>query len=230
MTFFAYTIPGVFYLAILVYTLALFGFIAFDISKWTDMSLVVAGFVVGAGYVTGMVTDYLAELWHRLFNPKGRANPAFESLGTRHPDFKPTFRPSDWYIVLSYLRKEDADQAAEIDRFNAYGIMLRNISFGLIVLAIVHAVYFAMVDAAIGWLILAGALALLSVMAGLKGAEFRLWYYLAIFQFVVANGLQASDFFVRVPAGSQTAIQTDHPAAVADSRSRDNDVLPTRDV
>lgn len=201
--FFAYTIPGVFYLAIGIYGLAIFGLLSVDAQKIADISLIAAVFVIGAGYVTGMIMDFFAELWHRLFNPKGRRQPALESLLASNPDFQPTFQANDWPIVLAHLRGLDSDQATEIDRFNAYGIMLRNISLGLFVLALVNVAYYLVVDSLVTSLVLSGVLVLLSVIAGVKGAEFRLWYYRAIFFSVVGTGLKANDFFTRNKPGHQ---------------------------
>jgi hypothetical protein len=68
--FFAYTIPGSLYLAIVVYGFVVFGLFEFDVSWLSNLSLVqiIASSILA--YIVGLVVDLIAKQWYRLFRPK----------------------------------------------------------------------------------------------------------------------------------------------------------------
>ena len=208
--FFAYTIPGVFYLAIATYSAVLFGWLRMELTMLNGISLIAALFLLGAGYVTGIVMDALAELWHRLFNPKGTKQRAFHSLRKNHPGVETRFQANDFGFLLAYLRNKGGDQVAEVERVNVYGVLLRNISLGFAILFVVHIAYYFVVTPAIGALVLASVLLALSGMAGFQGAKFRKWFYEAMFDAVVGEAMKAEDFFARVTPPVQAAAHAWH--------------------
>ena len=65
--FFAYTLPGIFYLAIIGFWLNTVGLLLVDFSVLKDFSLVVLFVTLGAGYIIGVLIDPVAYSWMRLF-------------------------------------------------------------------------------------------------------------------------------------------------------------------
>ena len=84
--FFAYTLPGIFYLGIIGFWLNVAGLLVIDFASLKDSWGVVTFAVVGAGYITGILIDYPAYRWMRLFQSRNRdaAKGAFDEFTQRH--------------------------------------------------------------------------------------------------------------------------------------------------
>ena len=194
--FFAYTVPGAFYLFVAAFSGVQFGLLHLDRTVVDDLSLFGAVIFAGAAYIVGMIIDPLAKPWHYLFRPKDLAAVTFEKFKKSYPEFTVKFDGAHWPLLLAYLRNKTGQPAVDIERHNVTNIMLRNISFGLLILAVVQTAHFFVVSHAYQDVITAIAAALLAILAGRQAAKFAKWFYLANFEAVVGLSLKENDLIV----------------------------------
>ena len=97
--FFAYTLPGVFYLSIVGFWLNTAGLLVVDFASLKDAWGVITLVVVGAGYILGLlIDDPLAYRWMRLFQGRNRnaAKAAFDEFMQQHSWVNINYEPQDW--------------------------------------------------------------------------------------------------------------------------------------
>jgi hypothetical protein len=201
--FFAYTIPGAVYLTVAAYTAVLFGLMKLDLNALNSISIAAGLFLLGASYVVGMVMDPLANLWHRLFGSRDSKRLAMETIRRRHVSVQPTFEAGDFIFLLTHLQKDGGEQVSEVERFNVYSLLLRNISFAFIILVVVDLLHYVLIAPSPAALLLSGVVLILALAAGMQGVKFRRWYFEGIYQAVVGEAMKAEDFFVRVTPSVQ---------------------------
>lgn len=194
--FFAYTIPGGFYLFTIAYLCTSFDWFTIDLKSFTDLSL--AGFFVIAilAYVTGFIFDPIAALWHRLFKRRNLAQVILDKFMSSHPSFDHLtfkFKGKDWAILLAFLRQKNIAAATEIERYSVLHIMLRNISLSLLALSVIEVVQYYLANSPNWHLGLSYIFFVVSIIAGLQGAKFNRWFYLAAYEAIVASALTPSD-------------------------------------
>jgi hypothetical protein len=198
--FFAYTIPGIFYLLVGAVALALLGMVDISAQAVNGLSLVGAIVLAGAGYATGLVLDPLAMRWHWRFGPRQKEKlQAFAEFRADYPHLTPRFDAHDRSLLLAFLRRRDMEMVAEIERYNVNCIMLRNLSLGLAALGLVLAIYFVVAGLAWPYLLAAALCTGLSLLAARQGLKFKRWYYDATFQAAAAEAMRVEDLFEQTP-------------------------------
>ena len=105
-----------------------------------------------------------------------------------------TSTPKNWRVLLMYISIQDHNNLDSIERFNATTIMLRNISFSLLLSSIITIVLIFRTHFSLWTIALCLALLALSILAGKEAARFHRWFYQALYQTIVAYGLEPSDF------------------------------------
>lgn len=187
--FFAYTIPGVFYLFTIAYLCTTLGFLTIDLQSLNDLSVVQAVIAAVLAYTLGLILDPIAGLWHQLFKTKSASKAVLDNFKERRPYLEINFQPSDWAILLMYTRRQSTDMAYDIERPNVTRIMLRNISLSLMILSVIQAAHLIHSRFFVRDLISTIALAAASTIAGMQGAKFNRWFYSAIYESAVAHTL-----------------------------------------
>lgn len=193
--FFAYTIPGGLILFTTAYALIVFGIVPFDFLLLSP-SLAQITVIISLAYVVGLLFDPISKFWHRLFKPKNHYEIVFEEFKKLHPLMNINFTGRDWTILLTYIKRQNLDIASEIERVNASSIMLRSVSFGLIVLAVIEIVKFSLVLAPLH-LIISIFLIIFSIIAGKESVKYAQWFYLEIFENIASNTLQISELVTK---------------------------------
>jgi len=217
--FFAYTLPGGLYLSVLAYGAAIFGLIAFDLKALGTLSFVQIVILVAVAYFISFMFDPFAKYWHRLFKGgKGYTGRVYEDYIAHHTNFEFKFRPGDWPVILAYIRRENMEIATDIERLNVSRIMMRNVSLGLALLAILQAIQclrtaFAPLDVALFMVFAAG-----SVLCGRQGVAFQTWFYQSLFQAIIARSMTVSDLVALRPVAS--AADSNGPASAQADESR----------
>ncbi len=193
--FFSHTIPGVFYLLILGFWLNAFGAISIDPAALADLSLSALLVLVGAGYIVGVLIDPIAYRWTRLFYSRNRvaAKIAFDEFHRQHPWALAGLEPDDWAILLQVIKSISHEASDDVERHSVAFIMLRNISFGLLITAICCLAYFFAVSRNPWNLGLAALFVALAFSANQRGIIRRGWFYLGIFEWLAAQELLRKD-------------------------------------
>jgi hypothetical protein len=204
--FFAYTLPGVFYLLISLFGLVVFGVVEIELSILRSLSLFSFVILLAAGYIVGLLLDPVAYRWSRLFQKSNReaVEFAFERFKTQHAWLKLDFEPADWGIMLFAIKSRSIDVAMDVEQHNVASIMLRNISLGLAMLSVTLLLFFATVSTNLWNLVLVGIFSSLSFIAIWRCRIRRHWFYTAVLQaFASSHLLEQEDW------ACKTSIVTD---------------------
>ena len=182
--FFSYTLPGILYIAIFLFGLAIFNVMPIDGDLLAETSLFSLLILVTAGYFVGLLMDHIAYRWLRLLkggNKEARKN-ALENFHKNHPWIKLNVDIVDWSILFQAVKKESVDIALAVEQHNATSILLRNTSLGLALLATILFLFFVAVSTNI-WNLFFALLSLLFSTIALKRCETRRrWFYTGVFE------------------------------------------------
>jgi len=218
--FFAYTLPGVFYLLIALSGLALFKYVLLDWTTFNSLSVYVAFLIIGAGYVVGLLMDAIAYRWLCLFykrNSETRRS-ALEIIQRRYLWLQFDIQISEWPVLLHRIKSKSLEAAADIEQHNVASIMLRNVSLGLVIASIELLVYFLFTNRQ-GWvIILILGLTLLAILALRRSQTRRLWFYLGVFEAFVAHSLPIDEWFSqRIQKRSDILSKSQEPLTPSES-------------
>lgn len=197
--FFAYTIPGGLCLLAVLYAITIFTPLRIDLMQVSIAQVLI--FAV-ASYVVGILVDPLAKFLR--FRSKDVLSEVRTEVKRRNTQIDLLEVDLDWYVLLAYIRYQSMDMATEVERFKATEIMTRNVSFVLLIYAVL-AVVNLMVN---GYSIWPVVLALLSlpgfILARKQALRYRKWFFQAIYGTVAAFQLRPEDIPIQFgsPKGS----------------------------
>lgn len=183
---FSRIVPGGFYLFVFVQFAVVMGWLKLDWKILNDANVLSSVGILLVAYIIGAGMDRVGSNWHRLFRKRGMSNRILKEFKENHADkWELDFDDRDWPILMYYIRIRNPDVADGIDRNNALCIMLRNLSFGLLLLAVTELVHAKQTG---DWviLILVIFLLFLSIQIALHAKVLRTWFYNGIFQTIVA--------------------------------------------
>lgn len=194
--FFAYIIPGVLYLYVVNEFFRSVGLKFIDVATWFQPgqapSIILAIPILIVAYVVGHIVDPLAyrfymKFIYRLRHKKKVSEKQLQYLKDGYSTLDIQFEPRDWNILFTFLRERNSDITRVIDKYQADSMMLRNIAFGTLLLAIIYLGTFFSTGL---WTFLLAALGTLfiSFLAINKSNQFREWFYGAIFQASLGYG------------------------------------------
>jgi hypothetical protein len=184
---FAYTIPGFLYLFLLDELFRLFGSSYWDVST-TDFSKYWLPITLFA-YLTGQIMDYVCHrLWTRIWYRVPSDERAYKKFVMVISKDKFDLNPKQWSLLLNMIRKEDHPTGEMLDRFIATSIMLRNISFGLILLALLNLYMAIQPSFSFYHIILMLGIMVFSAIALRRSDYFNLLFYSTIFYQAVLYG------------------------------------------
>ena len=201
--FFAYTIPGGLYLLAALYVITRLTPLNIDLMR---ASIVQALFFAIASYVIGIVLDPLAKyLWYARFEPEDVLSEVRAEMNKRNDQISFPDVKIDWYVLLAYIRRHNMDMAVEIERFKTIEIMMRNVSFALLLYAALPIIDLI----AYGYSTWQGLFALGSllgcILAVKQALKFDKWFYAGIFETVAALELKPEHIPIELIDTSQLA-------------------------
>lgn len=202
--FFAYTIPGALYLIAVGYLATIFGLAALNFQWLANLAGLQVLALAMFAYIGGLIVDPIAMRWSHLFRARDLSGIKLDEFKKAHPDLDVKFKASDWPLLFAYIRRLNADLGSEIDKHNATNIMLRNVSFGLALLAVCEAIQFVVSNFYIWHAILCVSLVAMSIIAVRKSIRYAGWFYSGIYETVAAGSLEATDFVTARRSQSET--------------------------
>lgn len=192
--FFAYTIPGALYLIAVGYLATIFGLAALDFQWLANLAGLQVIALAMFAYIGGLIIDPIAMRWSHLFRAKDLSGVELDEFKKAHPDLEVKFQASDWPLLFAYIRRLNPDLSFEIDKHNATNIMLRNVSFGIALLAVCEAIQYVASNFFVWHLILCLLFVAMSIIAVRKSVRYAGWFYSGIYETVAASSLEATDF------------------------------------
>jgi hypothetical protein len=205
--FFAYTIPGMFYLLIIGLWLSAFQLVTLNGAILKEFPLFALPLIIGAGYIAGLLLDPIAYRWLRLFRGRNRdaVKSSFESFCNRHKWLDVKFRASDWTLLLFTLKNKSIEVAMDVEQHNVASIMLRNISLGFLLFALGCLTFFIGFSAN-AWNLAFAAISLaLSGIALRRSSLRREWFYMGIFEAFSAQCLAEGELAGEILLGINKA-------------------------
>jgi hypothetical protein len=183
---FSRIVPGGFYIAAIYQFLTVLGLVSFDWQTINNISIIASIGLVIIAYILGEALDRFAVVWFRIFKKRGYSHRVLTEFKQSHQDrWNLDISDSEWPVMLAYIRTKSLELASEIERHNALSIMLRNVSFGLLLMSISSVIQFFLVRNVSNFLLII-ALLLLSILIGREAVKFRRWFYEGIFQTTLA--------------------------------------------
>jgi hypothetical protein len=183
---FSRIVPGGFYLAAIYQFLVVLGLVSFDWQSINNISLIPSIGLVIIAYILGEALDRFSVVWFRIFKKRGLSGRVLAEFRQSHKDrWNLDITDDEWPVMLAYIRTKNLELAGEIERHNALSIMLRNVSFGLLLMTVSSVILLFQVRN-LNNLLLAIVLLLLSILIGREAVKFRRWFYESIFQTTLA--------------------------------------------
>lgn len=181
---FTHLIGGSFLLAFLLYVIQKQTPLPVDIFELSVAQLIILGI---ASYVLGFVaTPLSSKLWFRFFSRGDLHQQAVEGLRNEIPGMEINLKEMDWYTLIAFIKKHNQDMAQDVEQFNAISIMLRSVSFSLLLFGIVFGYEYLAEKYPIDGLILALICFVLSIVLVQSSVTYRKYFYRSIYQSVVA--------------------------------------------
>lgn len=193
--FFAYTIPGGFYLANILYFVIVFNIVNANFQTINDISFTTGIIIAIVAYVAGVIINPITKRWHRLLKAKNLAGVALEELKEKRNYSHIAFQAQDWPVLLAYVRQGNSESTAAIEQNNSIHIMLRGVSLSLAIFAIIQVFEFVFVRQQIVLIVSIIILLALSLLASQESKKFSRWFYLSIYEAAIASNLDVLDLF-----------------------------------
>lgn len=183
---FSRIVPGGLYVAAIVQFLSILGIVDINLQVVNDLSLVVLiGFVVIA-YILGGAFDNLALLLFGLFKGPNLSGRTFAKFKDKYQGrWQIDFEKYDFPVLLAFIRTKNLELAGELDRHSALSIMLRNVSLGLLFMAVNSSIQFFISGNSIN-IFASIVLLVVSVLIIREAVKFRVWFYEGIFETILA--------------------------------------------
>jgi len=169
----------------------LYSFFLFELTKLFNIkipyveqsSLVTITGLIVISFVLGHIFNRPSyNLWYRIIEKYQKSRIiALQDLRKFNPSINYDFLPEEAETLFAIIRHHDIQLAEKIDAFRANCIMLRNISFGFLLLAIVPIVYLVRDGFSWEYLIYLLGSVLFSLLAARRAIDYIRWFYREIF-------------------------------------------------
>jgi hypothetical protein len=177
--FFSFTIPGVFYLFVVNEFLNLLNLPHLILKDVTIPQLVLLAVLA---FIAGHLMDIVSfSLWYQRLKRSSASKDGLEELKTQCPTIEIGFLPSEWAALFYILHQKNYPAIQTIDKYKADTLMMRNLSFGLLLFAMLQIAVFIINGYSLLAIILFFLSLLFSVITLRRSMRYDRWYYRAIF-------------------------------------------------
>jgi len=170
----------------------LYSFFLYELTKLLNIKILyveqsslvtITGFIV-ISFVLGHIFNRPSyNLWYKFIEKYQKTRIiALQDLKKYNPSINFDFLPEEAEILFAIIRHHDFQLAERIDAFRANCIMLRNISFGFVLLAIIPIVYIVRDGFSWEYLIYLLGGVVFSLLAARRAIDYMRWFYREIFR------------------------------------------------
>lgn len=193
---FSYMIPGILYLYVINETFRLTKLSYIDINQLNNDHLPQIILLAAIAFVVGHLFDYIAHrTWVPFFMKWNKSEEALRQFKALHPEINCQFKSNQYHLLLGALRIRNPQTAETISHLNAISIMFRNISFGLLLLAIQQSTLLVLGQFSFQLFLLDILYLTSSIIAIQRSKLYSFWYFLAIFDTTVYYGNSIEQIF-----------------------------------
>ena len=195
---FSTIIPGSVYLVAVGQVLIMTGVVPFSWKTINSLSFVSAIIFLVASYLLGIAFSRFALWWYKIFKGKDQSTESLKRFKVTHQDrWNINVEDEDWHILLALIRSRNFDLALENERHLASSIMLRNVSFGFLLLAVINFIQYFIVWN-LFFLAVGFGFLVLSILTIGESMKFRRWYYDSILSTILAYRMDLEKFIVSI--------------------------------
>jgi hypothetical protein len=191
---FSYAIPGFLYILVANGFLQLFNLPHMDLGQ-IPATLGFVALMAMLSYLAGHLADPIAYRWYLLFNGRGADETAIAGLKEKYPQIKIEFGAGDRRLLYSFIKHKNLSLAEYLDKFNAIGILLQNLSLGLCLFALTQVTFIILTGHILQYSLGAALGLLLSFIAIKRSALFKTWYVKGIFEQALHYGNNIEKMF-----------------------------------
>ena len=193
---FANLLPGLLYLFAINEILKSLGIklVELDVTSFNAGSLL----ILALGYILGHVfNSFTYRGWYMLIyryrkeegrDSKGDSSKALHSLQRLYPDVKMKFYPRDADLLFNAIQIMNKELADRIEVMRANAIMMRNISFGLFLLAVAEFINFVGQGFLFTYLAVGVACIFSSAISLFQTSKYYEWFYKDVFRTSIHYG------------------------------------------
>lgn len=204
--FFSFMIPGFLYLYVIYDGLQLSGIAKLDFTKLIGIpEFIILAFL---SYIVGHLMDIISlELWYKRLKRHPSSGDGLQQIKNQSPSISIKFEREEWAALFYILHQRDYSAIQTIDKYKADALMMRNLSFGFFLLALVKTVsLFILKPDQTAILILVVSI-LFSIATFRRSMRYDAWYYRAIFGQALAYGTSLKDVIAYKKQKSSTEKQ-----------------------
>jgi len=194
---FAFTIPGFIYLFTLNDLLKALGFSSLSLAtiEFSQYWLL----IVLLSYLTGQLMQLVcSRLWIRLWYRTTAEERAYKVFTAIYPEKDVEFDPKQWSLLFTMIRREDRPTAEMNDRNMATSIMLRNVSFGLLLFGLLNIYIAFQFVFSLSHLLVAFIMLLLSYISLRRGDFYRVMFFNNIYQHAMYYGKNLNEIVTSI--------------------------------
>lgn len=204
-------VPGGLYIVAVAQFLSILGIVTRGWEVIDDLSLAASIGLVVVAYILGGAFDVFSLAFFHLFKKRGFSNQILTEFKTNHADrWRIDFNDNDLPILFALIRTKNLELAGEMDRHNAVSIMLRNVSLGLLLMAINGLIQFF-----IDWSTISvfGSISMLmlSLLMIRESIKFRGYFYKGVYETILAYRVDLETAITPVHAvGKRSKVKKDY--------------------
>jgi len=193
--FFAYTIPGIIYLYVVNEFLHLLKLPYIAINEISNITQVILIAVVA--YILGIIFETFAFYYFKILyhKDKHRKEEALDDFNFQYKDIKHNLSANEVSLYWNAIQHKNPQITDMINRTMAQSIMLRNISLGFLMLAILYIFLFVLNGFLANYILVVLISFVFSLLAARRSRTFYLWYYRDIYGFVLNYGADLTEIY-----------------------------------
>jgi hypothetical protein len=193
---FAHALPGGAYVFVITYILKLANVVTIEFEPF-NISLSQFLLLGALSYIVGLLFDWVSRaLWYRFFaryKKDNMSDVSYEEMKRRYHRYNFSFQHEEWPILLANITDRSIDMATEIKKFNAMHIMLRNISFALLILFLIALIQVFREGFLLIHILTSIFSLLFSLIAVKRAMLFEKYFYNMIFEATIAHSTKLLD-------------------------------------
>lgn len=199
---FSYAIPGMLYLYVVNEILRLIGWQYIDVAQLSQSgdaapSIVAVVLLTVGSYITGHIFEGLRSLlldkWLYYYGAPDRVL-ARISKRLSQANLKMGFHGDEWSICMEVLQVRTHETIQESERLKATGLMMRNLSFGAFLFALLLLIQFLLNTHILQYLIMCLIAVVVMIITYQRAKRFDEWSYGNVFLQAMAYGSNLQEF------------------------------------
>lgn len=186
--FFSNTIPGLFYISIVIYFNKMILHNNYPITI-SNFNIYIVAIILIIAFVLGLIMDRVVNIcWWNLFTKSIREK-VLQEIKLRYFDLEIKLSVSHYLLYKRYINNNNQEYYEIIDRYDANATLLKDISFSSLLFAIIELIYIFLNGFDIYHFSIFLIAIFFTVISLLEAIKYRKWAIINVFDFVISSNL-----------------------------------------